>query len=132
MAKKIKIENEVKKNKKNVWKYLSIIFISLFIISCFISIDIIFKANRIIKSKENEISSLKNDLDEVLDGNSLEYVKKKLEIIDDRLYFTRFNYDQNIYYKFDCIMKLDDGYFDKAYKDFYVRYSQNFVLGTCD
>ena len=135
MAKKIKISsNDVEiKECKNIWKIVSIIFIIIFLISSVVLLSLyISEKNKYKKSKE-EVESLKRNIKSIVGNSSISNVKMKVSMVDERLYFTRLNQNPNEVYRYDCIIKLDDGYYDKVYKDFQIDYSgQKFVKKTCN
>lgn len=131
MAKKIKIEDyekemkEVsnKKNKKDILK-ISLLIVNGLLVICLIIVIAMYKSLYVkstSKVKDEStigkkmwatvpIESCEDDLEDLLNGETADYVKKKLEFMDDNIVFEIEGFE-NYYYSYDCMMKKVDGDF---------------------
>ena len=134
MAKKIKIEDyekTVKKSdpkkgprKRDKLKICSLIINGVFAI-CLVVLLIMYLSlntdsvskdeyDSMVRSKNSKISSLEfdsNNLNDLLNGKTVFYVKEKLEFMDDNIVFKIKGFG-NYYYTYDCMMNKVNGSYE--------------------
>lgn len=114
MARKILVENNVKKvfKKNNIYSIIiSILFVISIVGLCILgysyynySQTIGKKIHEYIEQKENAES----DLNYITNGNSIYYLKKKLDFFDEKIVFVLKEYG-DVYYTYDCVQKITAG-----------------------
>lgn len=105
MANKIRIkkENRINKvSKENDYKYKApfIIFLILFILSCF-AIYVLY-AN--LEEREEEYNNVSDKLESLTRGQTYFYTQSKLNFIDKHVVFQIEGYG-NYYYTYECMLK---------------------------